>query len=66
MATRKTRQLPLDQRRAIGARIVERRQAKRWNQRELARRAGMGQLLRVLVAGFKATQTERSMAHAGS
>jgi len=40
MATRK-RQLPADQRRAIGVRILERCRTKRWTQREFARRIGI-------------------------
>src|SRR5437016_7101795 len=34
----RNRQLPADQRRAIGVRILERRRTKRWTQREFARR----------------------------
>lgn len=41
MASKETRQLPADERRALGARIVVRRGAKRWSQRELARRTGI-------------------------
>jgi len=41
MATKETRQLPAEERRVLGARIVERRQAKRWSQREVARRTGI-------------------------
>ncbi|HEX4962562.1 MAG TPA: helix-turn-helix transcriptional regulator [Thermoanaerobaculia bacterium] len=41
MATRETRQLPAEERRALGVRIAERRRAKRWSQREVARRTGI-------------------------
>ncbi|MFY9824435.1 MAG: helix-turn-helix transcriptional regulator [Thermoanaerobaculia bacterium] len=41
MRPRETRQLPAEERRALGVRIVERRRAKRWSQREVARRTGI-------------------------
>ncbi|MFY9820218.1 MAG: helix-turn-helix transcriptional regulator [Thermoanaerobaculia bacterium] len=41
MAARETRQLPAEERRALGSRIVEHRRAKRWSQREVARRTGI-------------------------
>lgn len=41
MALRETRQLPAEERRALGARIVEHRRARRWSQREVARRTGI-------------------------
>lgn len=41
MIAREARQLPTEERRALGARIVEHRRAKRLSQREVARRTGI-------------------------
>jgi len=41
MPPKRTLKLTLEDRRSVGARIAERRQVKRWSQRELGRRTGI-------------------------